>query len=193
MPSLWPPGTVCQRGPWAWAQSNASSWHCAYDTSNFLNYVQLTVMHVLICFGFCMFDFCTYPRLSCCCFLLRRCLDTTGFTENTTRFLLLPVQFVLILSPGVVFSLMSGHRFWMHHRFFPFSYFSKALGLQDTENHLWFQCNQTQVPCFVLFYQYNYCNMTCNCSIKSIVMTSASTSCVFMKKCLCEVTRHTSV
>lgn len=54
-PSLWPPGTVCQRGTWAWAQSNASSWHCAYDTSNTLNYVQLTVMHVLICFGFCMF------------------------------------------------------------------------------------------------------------------------------------------
>lgn len=47
-PSLWPPGTVCQCGTWAWAQSNASSWHCAYDTSNTLNYVQLTVMHVLI-------------------------------------------------------------------------------------------------------------------------------------------------
>lgn len=53
-PSLWPPGTVCQCGTWAWAQSNASSWHCAYDTSNTLNYVQLTVMHVLVCFGFCM-------------------------------------------------------------------------------------------------------------------------------------------
>lgn len=53
-PSLWPPGTVCQRGTWGWAQSNASSWHCAYDTSNNLNYVQQTVMHVFDLFSFCM-------------------------------------------------------------------------------------------------------------------------------------------
>lgn len=58
-PSLRPPGTVCQRGARAWAQSNASTWHCAYDTSNTLNYVQLTLMHVLICFGFCMYP-CVY-------------------------------------------------------------------------------------------------------------------------------------
>lgn len=61
-PSLWPPGTVCQRGTRAWAQSNASSWHCAYDTSNSLNYVQLTViacvdlfrfLHVFLRFNLC--------------------------------------------------------------------------------------------------------------------------------------------
>lgn len=70
-PSLWPPGTVCQCGPRAWAQSNASSWHCAYDTSNSLNCVQLTVMHVLSLFFWFLhvfssvFDFCTYL---CFCF-----------------------------------------------------------------------------------------------------------------------------
>lgn len=53
-PSLWPPGTVCQRGTWGWAQSNASSWHCAYDTSNNLNYVQQTFMHVFDLFSSCM-------------------------------------------------------------------------------------------------------------------------------------------
>lgn len=56
-PSLWPPGTVCQCGLRAWAQSNASSWHCAYDTSKSLNCVQLTVMHVLIFFLFSLITF----------------------------------------------------------------------------------------------------------------------------------------
>lgn len=61
-PSLWPPGTVCQHGLRAWAQSNASSWHCAYDTSNSLNCVQLTVKHVLIFF----FNYYYYVWFSAC-------------------------------------------------------------------------------------------------------------------------------
>lgn len=67
-PSLWPPGTVCQRGTWGWAQSNASSWHCAYDTSNNLNYVQQTFMHV---FSSCMCSCLIYVHI---CFPERRVL-----------------------------------------------------------------------------------------------------------------------
>lgn len=82
-PSLWPPGTVCQRGARAWAQSNASSWHCAYDTSNSLNYVQLTVMHVLICLGFCMFS---------CVWFVYRAASVSPDVCRAVMNVMLPVQ-----------------------------------------------------------------------------------------------------
>lgn len=56
----------------------------------------------------------------------------------------------------------------MHHSFLSFPTSVKHLVLKPK-------------PRFVLFYQYNYCNMIGNWSIKSIVMTCVSTSGIFLK------------
>lgn len=106
-PSLWPPGTVCQRGNRAWAQSNASSWHCAYDTSNILNYVQLTVMHVwfiLFLHVFLCLLCVTYPcfcpgSFSCCYCDMRLVVKTRlGLTVHNTGLFFLLVNFSLRIS-----------------------------------------------------------------------------------------------
>lgn len=115
-PSLWPPGTVCQCGLRAWAQSNASSWHCAYDTSNSLNCVQLTVMHVLIfvflwTLYFVLFFACFYhvlyiavlvlkPTATQC--LLTRDLQCQCVHKNYIKFLLI---FFWIQIPLIDFSM----------------------------------------------------------------------------------------
>lgn len=127
-----------------------------------------------------MFNLCTYACLSC------PSLDTSRLLK-TTRSLLSCTVSIDFKSWGCDFFNM-GTQVLNASQISPFSYFSKALGLQDIEN----QYDSSLIKPKLLklsFYQYNYCNMTCNCSIKSIVMTCV----VFVKRSLCESTSHTQL